>query len=862
MNDETMSDLWRALSTSMTQPHTPPPSSGQTSSRTREERIANFNKEVDDLELAKSTSSAGNIASTFDFVRKSRSKVSAISTLRPIDITDLQAGATHKGRAVFCRIASRVYRMNSAMVLVEDDSGLTDLAIYGLSDGAQLTPGRRIAIVEPFFKIRSDGTPGIRVDDPADLVLDVEPPVAPEGMLEEEEITLERLSVEMRLQELMIADETMGAQRLHQTLVDEGYAISKKRVQALKKASGKESATLIPILSERRPEKHRVLRSSSVLAHREEGNTAFKSGKFAEAEEHYSAALQQKDDNEGKAVGEEGVALWQLYGNRCATRMRLGRLDDAMRDSLASNMCAPADEVKPLLRCAEALSALGLRKESTDLLEAAVVAFPGGKVTIDKKKQALAPKRILRVGDQHEFASIVAAVRVAPPGAEILVDSGVYPEPLYLTNPVTIRSNAVSSDYAAIDSLDGEDKSPWAEIRVDGINNSIFCGSPSTAPIHIIGFRIVCTEDPRLSLHAVRVVSGVVVLRNCSMTSSSGPVVCAEHHKTRVIMQTCAVHSGAQGGILICASAELSLQQVHCSRNAANGLELRGGGSAVIDGSHFYSNGRQGIIVWHGAGQLSAKRCAIHSNTQESGILVSEAAALLDSCQIYGNGAAGVVSQKKGSIRLVNCEVHDNCEGVLIQDTGSASVERCDVFSNRANGIFVGYDHCGTAAIVDNKVHDNVFKGILVGNTAQVVARGNVEHSNRGLPPIMPKIPAARTPAAPSRKFLKRVKKNKAGFTNTFVEPVPGSFLGHLVQEKVQAISDDMVRSMEKLEHSCGFCKAAPSGDEKFAVCSRCGALSYCSSKCQKAHWQQEHKVCCKPKSVKYPAFIDNQASV
>jgi hypothetical protein len=852
MSDKTMVDLWHAVPTSMTQ--SPRPVCQPT---TREERIAQFNRNADDCaELEKGTT-ATSLATTLDFVRKSRSNVS-LSTLRPIYISSLQADTTHRGRAVFCRIASRILLMQSAMVLVEDNSGLTELAVYGLSDVQQLAEGRHIVIVEPYFKIRADGTKGIRVDDPTDLVLDVKAP-APED-ISKEETASEQVSVEMRLQELVIADETMGSKRLHQTLLDEGYAMSKKRVQALKKTSLKEPATMIPILSERRPEKHRLLCSSRVLSHRDEGNTAFKSGRFSEAEQHYSAALRQKDD-EGGVKGDQGVPLWQLYGNRCAARMRLGLLDKGIRDSLASNMCAPADEVKPILRCAEALSALGLQKEATDLLEASLTAFPGDEAAINKKKQVLAPKRILRVGEGKEFASIMAAVRVAPPGAEILVDAGIYQEPVFLTKPVTIRSNTVSSDYAAIGSLDGADKSPWPEIRVIG-NNAIVCASPLTTPVHVIGFRIVCQGDPKLSLHAVRVVSGVVVLRNCSATSSSGPVIAAENDKTRLIMQTCAVHSGAQGGILAAANAELSLQQVHCTRNAANGLELREGSSAVADACHFYSNGRQGIIVWHGAGQLTATRCTIHSNTSESGILISEATALLESCQIYGNAVAGVVSQQKGSVKLVRCEVHDNCEGVLIQDTGSASVEQCDVYSNRANGIFVGFDHLGSAAVVDNKVHDNFSKGILVGNTRKVVLRGNVERNNRGLPPQLPKKPAGGIPNRPSPKYLKRLKKNKEGLTNAFAEPLSENFLGHLVREKIQAISNDMVLSMETLVRNCGFCKAAPSGDEKFAVCSRCGALYYCSPNCQRAHWQQEHKLHCKPKSVKYPAFIDNQESI
>jgi hypothetical protein len=195
-----------------------------------------------------------------------------------------------------------------------------------------------------------------------------------------------------------------------------------------------------------------------------------------------------------------------------------------------------------------------------------------------------------------------------------------------------------------------------------------------------------------------------------------------------------------------------------------------------------------------------------------------------------------VVSQQKGYVKLVRCKVHDNCNGVLIQDTGSASVEQCEVFSNRANGIFVGFDHLGTAVIVDNKVHDNVSKGILVGNTVKVVLRGNAERNNRGLPPLLPKTPAGHTL---SPKYLQRLKKNKESLTNAFAEPLSENFLGHLVREKIQAISNDMVLSMETLVRNCGFCKAAPSGDEKFSVCSRCGALYYCSPNRQRAHWKQ-----------------------
>ena len=104
--------------------------------------------------------------------------------------------------------------------------------------------------------------------------------------------------------------------------------------------------------------------------------------------------------------------------------------------------------------------------------------------------------------------------------------------------------------------------------------------------------------------------------------------------------------------------------------------------------------------------------------------------------------------------------IHDNSEGILIQDTGSARVEKCKVYSNQANGIFVGFDHIGSAAIIKNEIHDNFSSGLLVGgNKKKIVTRGNVEYDNHGLPPQLPKRLNPKVFAV-SRKHVKRMKKN------------------------------------------------------------------------------------------------------
>ena len=53
-------------------------------------------------------------------------------------------------------------------------------------------------------------------------------------------------------------------------------------------------------------------------------------------------------------------------------------------------------------------------------------------------------------------------------------------------------------------------------------------------------------------------------------------------------------------------------------------------------------------------------------------------------------------------MHISKSKVYGNHEGILIQDTGNAKIKQCEVYSNTANGIFVGMDLKGSAALIDN----------------------------------------------------------------------------------------------------------------------------------------------------------------
>eukprot|EP00979_Chaetoceros_neogracilis_P001816 scaffold330_cov179-Chaetoceros_neogracile.AAC.4 len=379
--------------------------------KTPEEQIALFNQAVDEGETQTSLYS-----STCDYTRKlARGRASdQLSFLRLISLAELEDSKIHSGCVVYCKIVTRVLHLFSVNVLVQDETDIKELAIYGNVDSKALQVGRNIAIKEPFCEVRMDGTEGIRSNDLArDLIFDPEELFKHDGIdnkkLKGDYDLSKRKSVEERVTEVVGEDGTKGAEKIYVQLIGEGYDITKKRVRALKKAalhsiangSSPEAAIqennipVISIISERCPEKHRILKAAAVFESKQAGNLAFQKNHFEKANALYSKTLKHRNDPSGESTNV--VELWQLYCNRSAARLQMGHLHKALQDSLMANMCASAVTIKPLLRCAEVFVALGLHNEAISLLKSTADTFPTSREMIEKKVLLL-PKKTLQVG--------------------------------------------------------------------------------------------------------------------------------------------------------------------------------------------------------------------------------------------------------------------------------------------------------------------------------------------------------------------------------------------------------------------------------------------------------------------------------
>ena len=108
-----------------------------------------------------------------------------LSACTPIYVSSLKAGNTYRGRLLRGTLVVQPVVMQGVQTLLEDEKGdLVSVSIYnalpaGIPQDLQskwaaaqrtFAQGRRLAILEPFYKLAGDGSHVVRVDNPREVV--------------------------------------------------------------------------------------------------------------------------------------------------------------------------------------------------------------------------------------------------------------------------------------------------------------------------------------------------------------------------------------------------------------------------------------------------------------------------------------------------------------------------------------------------------------------------------------------------------------------------------------------------------------------------------------------------------------------
>jgi tetratricopeptide (TPR) repeat protein len=748
------------------------------------------------------------------YMRKPQSKAD-ISDLEPILISELQLNAVHEGRVLRGRICGNPVLQAGVNILFEDSRGdLIELTLYCLDaksqqDAEKRCPmGLKLSVKEPYYKVRADGTNGIRVDVLHDLVFEVEncqsQPPKPTAK---------------------VSSKPTPKAEVSNKESDQPHDHDKDR------ANGARSESEV-----------RFVRSSAVAKYKESGNTAFGDQNWERAISMYTKAIEAAESAQNCFIGnscsaalhqECGTYIWSLFANRSAAHLQLRHPQAALSDAERSIDKSPTNTGKPHFRLGKASLALGKMEEARNAFETAQEIFPH-KDFLGALRGCKTPTVIYA----RDYPSLSSAVSSAPAGSEILVDAGTYAEPIIIRKPLTIRAICETpNEDSAIRVTDRK----MALIHVDCTHG---VRVETTGLVRLHGFVIIA------AFHAVYAINANLIMENCFLKSTTGPGLAV--NSGSVSMAHCSVADCSMGtGILVSRGGTLETHKVHLTRNAATGLEIREAASARISETTIYGNGQQGILLWCNGTSLTAINSNVHSHPFEAGVLVDCGTACLTGCRLYGHEKYAVVAQAKGSLKLFDCEIDHNAYGVHLQEGGNGTVERCEIHHNTMHGIFIGSDHHGKAKIHNNIIHDNN-GGIEIRNqTSKTDVENNhqynneinffeclADHQNRQ---AYESKDHAKTHAKDDASFAKHYKKAQKKSTGRTSAP----FRDGQGEEGLQNHG-----------RCCKACGRMPKDGEKFQLCARCQLVLYCCKACQATHWKASHKDICQPEA-KYPMFKD-----
>ncbi|ETI49120.1 hypothetical protein F443_06959 [Phytophthora nicotianae P1569] len=116
---------------------------------------------------------------------KPTSELRSLQELKPMIGKELELGTTHRGRYLcgWVAVDDAFFGIASSSLILEDVTGyLVEIAAYGLVD-TELRPherqrvvagkfpkGRPIVVLEPYYKVRMDGSMGVRVDQAEEII--------------------------------------------------------------------------------------------------------------------------------------------------------------------------------------------------------------------------------------------------------------------------------------------------------------------------------------------------------------------------------------------------------------------------------------------------------------------------------------------------------------------------------------------------------------------------------------------------------------------------------------------------------------------------------------------------------------------
>jgi hypothetical protein len=273
---------------------------------------------------------------------------------------------------------------------------------------------------------------------------------------------------------------------------------------------------------------------------------------------------------------------------------------------------------------------------------------PGVNVRAIRQPQTLPdgpPIFYVRGDGSGTHRTITAALNaVQQDNTRILIGPGTYRESLRLTRPVTL-----------------ECEKPDGKVTI--FSSSAPCLEIDTLEALVKNLHFEYEAPYHADRAAIKVLQGMLSLRNCKVVSAACTAVYIGGHHTNPGLIDCTI-SSSTGSALWCVAQ---------SEGVIQGCKLRGGGNCVvfIDGDadplfeacDIWGAGRHGVIATKTAGKM--KNCTITRNGEHGVVLMSQARLKLLECRITNNGAYGVSIHPEAAGSVEGCTLTGNAYGAF-----------------------------------------------------------------------------------------------------------------------------------------------------------------------------------------------------
>lgn len=581
-----------------------------------------------------------------------------------------------------------------------------------------------------------------------------------------------------------------------------------------------------PLTMDGKFEKSGNCESCNIDTIRLQGNSFFKDGRFNEAVETYTKAIEA-------STGTKNLDP-RLLNNRATAYLKLQKFEECLQDA--------EEYIKIKPECWKGYSRRALAQNG-----------------IGRKRPALCSAAIAYYSDAKScrcYEPFRNAFKDLDGHWEVVDSSQALQRSLILNKRQSTRKKVLLI-------RNGQYEIPGGERYKDETGNTFYKHGVynDIADITLAAFE---------NTSCVTLTCGVVFLRKeCffqRITISSKETIFVERDGS-VEFEKCIIQNAASYSPVVSIEGVATFLECAVKDSEGSGIAVQGSdSSAALVKSHIIGNGKMdayayGIRVFNG-GSLQVQESHIHGNTRgvwidEGPIGVPANRVLITGSEIYDNKyegvVAGAVSEFTGSTTPVviirkNKIFHNGTFGIRSAlSINDVLVEENVIFENYWWGVCVHTDSGGLYR--HNEVCNNKMGGIMVSRRSPrkppCVVENNHIHDNCG-PAVHEGLRFAEKDSFPQefRSFFTKAIKLTAHKVKVMQNDVPLPNSVSAVFKANHCVGNDSGQKTFKATDLtyCVFCLRR---DAELKLCKSCMTARYCGKECQKMHWKK-HKYLCK----------------